>query len=148
MKRLFLITAVMLFLGVSVRSQAVDCPAGIVCVPQEQFNTLMQRLDELVATKDAVAALLKERGASEAAINSALKTIEGWKELDAINNTIILKQKDVVALYEKVIGMYERVVDNLEKRLNKPKSAWSKFVGMLKTLATLLSGIALGRIGI
>lgn len=124
---------------------AQDCPAGHQCVPQATFNKMLERLEELVESKDVIAKLLQERGASDAVINSALKTIEGWKALDEINNVIILKQKDVIALYEKVIAMYDRVVEKLEQRLAKPKSAWQKFVGVLKTLATLLSGIALGR---
>lgn len=129
----------------SVNAQAVDCPTGMVCIPQATFNKTLDRLEELVASKDVIAKMLTERGASEAALNSALKTIEGWKSLDEINNVIILKQKDVIALYEKVITMYQNVVEKLEQRLAKPKSAWQKFVGILKTAATLLSGIALGR---
>lgn len=120
-------------------------PAGTVCMTQGVFNKTVSRLEELLAAKDAVAALLKERGASDAAVASALKVVEGYKELDAINNTIILKQKDVIALYEKVIAMYERVVTALEERLNKPKSAFNKFVSALKTIAYFLAGVALGR---
>jgi hypothetical protein len=74
-----------------------------------------------------------------------MKTIEGWKNLDEINNTIIGKQKDVIALYEKTITMYAGLVDQLEKRINKPKSGWSKFLDILKHATILLAGITLGR---
>lgn len=144
MKKLLLTIAVMLLFGVSVRSQDV-CPQGKVCIDQATANRLFNTAEQLIEAKDVIAKMLQERGASDAAINSALKTIEGWKALDEINNTIILKQKDVIALYEKVITMYQGVVDNLEQRLAKGKSAWDKFVGILKTAATLLAGITLGR---
>lgn len=134
-----------MFLVLAVSAQAQDCPSGFQCVPQAQFNTILNRLEQLVEAKDTINKMLAERGASDAAINSALKVIEGWKELDAINNTIILKQKDVIALYERVMQMQMTIIENLEKRLLKPKSGFSRFLDVIKTVGYILSGIALGR---
>jgi hypothetical protein len=149
MKWVFNILALLLFASAAVSTASAqtstDCPTGKVCIDQVTANQLFNTVEQLIAAKDTIAKMLQERGASDAAIASALKTIEGWKNLDEINNTIILKQKDVIALYEKVITMYQGVVEKLEKQLNKPKSAWQKFVGILKTFATILSGIAIGR---
>jgi hypothetical protein len=140
--------AVFLFatLPVSAQSQPpATCPAGQVCVSQETANRLFNVASQLVEAKDVIAKMLAEREASDAAIASALKTIEGWQNLDAINNTIIAKQKDVIVLYERTITLYAGLVDGLEKRLSKPKSAWSRFVDILKNAAILLAGIQLGR---
>jgi hypothetical protein len=145
MKICLAIIAVFLFAFGNAHAQSVDCPAGKACVDQADFNRMVGRLEELLAAKDLINKLLTERGASDATINSALKTIEGWKELDAVNGLIIVKYEQVIALYEKVLAMYERVVDNLEKRLNKPKSALSKFLTTLKEIALVLAGVTLGR---
>lgn len=122
-----------------------DCPTGKVCLEQETANKLYNVATQLVEAKDVINKMLAERGASDAAIASAMKTIEGWKNLDAINNTIIAKQRDVIALYERTIQLYAGLVDGLEKRLNKPKSSWSRFVDILKNAAILLAGVSLGR---
>ncbi len=137
------LTIALTFLVGDVRGQ--DCPSGMVCVPQETANRLYNIAEQLVAAKDVIIKMQSERGASDAALASALKTIEGWQSLDSINNTIIAKQKDVIALYEQTIKLYASLVENLEKRLSKPKSAWSRFVDVLKNAAILLAGVSLGR---
>lgn len=126
-------------------SQSAQCPSGQVCISQETANRLFNSVEQLIQAKDAINKMLVERGASDAALASALKTIEGWQSLDAVNNTIQIKQREVIALYEQTIKMYQTLVDNLEKRLNKPRTAWSRFVDILKNAAILLSGITLGR---
>lgn len=134
-----------MFFVLAVSAQAQDCPSGFQCVPQAQFNTILNRLEQLVEAKDTINKMFAERGASDAAINSAIKVIDGWKQLDAINNTIILKQRDVINLMEKTLNLYASMVEKLEARLNAPKSAWSKFLSALKTVTTLAAGIMLGR---
>lgn len=142
LKVTFILICLVLLIG---QAQAQDCPSGQVCVPQTRFNEMIDRLNELVEARTTIAALLKERGASDATIASAVKTIEGWKNLDEINNIIILKQKDVIGLYETTLKMYAGLVEQMQKRLDKPRSAWSRFVSILKNAAILLAGIQLGR---
>jgi len=144
MKRCVLLFAMILAGVINAAAQDI-CPTGKVCIDQSTANRLFDVANQLVEAKDVIAKMLAERGASDAAIASAMKTIEGWQSLDAINNTIIAKQKDVIALYERTITLYAGLVDGLEKRLSKPKSAWSRFVDILKNAAILLAGVSLGR---
>ena len=144
MKRCVLLFAMILTGVINAAAQDI-CPTGKVCIDQSTANRLFDVANQLVEAKDVIAKMLAERGASDAAIASAMKTIEGWQSLDAINNTIIAKQKDVIALYERTITLYAGLVDGLEKRLSKPKSAWSRFVDILKNAAILLAGVSLGR---
>lgn len=137
-----LLVLLLLFCGVV---QAQDCPAGKVCLDQSTFNTMVNKLEQLVEAKDVIEKLLRERGTSDAVIASALKTIEGWQSLNAINEKIIVKYEQVIALYEKVIAVYDSVVTNLEKQLNKPRSALQKFLSALKQIVTFLGGVAIGR---
>lgn len=141
-KVIFILVAIVLMIG---QAQAQDCPTGKVCIDQSTANRLFDVANQLVEAKDVIAKMLAERGASDAALASAQQVIKGWSELDAINNTIIGKQRDVIALYEKTLTMYAGLVDQLEKRINKPQSAWSKFLSALKTVITLAAGITLGR---
>lgn len=143
MKLIALISLTLVLFASNAFSQ--DCPAGKVCLDQATANRLYSVAAQLVEAKDVIEKMLKERGASDAAIASALKTIEGWQNLDAINNSIIAKQRDVIALYERTIQLYAGLVETLEKRLSKPKSAWKRFVDVLKNAAILLAGISLGR---
>lgn len=147
MIRIISIVALLLWLAFAASNLSAqnNCPAGMVCIEQESANKLYSVATQLVEAKDAIAKLLAERGASDAAVASALKTIEGWKSLDAINNTIIAKQMDVIALYEQVMKTQQGIIESLDKRLNKPKSAWKKFADALKTLGFILAGVTLGR---
>ena len=147
MIRFLAILTIVLWLSLTASNAVAQdvCPAGKVCIPQETANKLFDVASQLVEAKDVIAKMLAERGASDAAIASAMKTIEGWQNLDAINNTIIAKQRDVIALYEKTITMYAGLVEQMEKRLSKPQSGWSKFLSALKTVITLAAGITLGR---
>jgi hypothetical protein len=124
---------------------AQDCPTGQICVPQATFNTMVNRLNELVEAREVINKMLTERGTADVALASAQRVIEGWKQLDAVNNTIIVKQKEMMELYEKTLNLYASLVEKLEQRLMKPRSPWSRFLDAIKTVLTLSAGIALGR---
>ena len=82
-------------------------------------------------------------------------------QIDALNSLIVIfERKDVIyqslldlrdqafAVYEKVIKIQSEMIDRLTKQLNRGKSGFDKFLGVLKTVAVLLSGYALGHGGI
>lgn len=141
----FLLTSVICFvLTLTANAQDV-CPADTVCLPQATANKLLDTVNQLVEAKTLINKLLTERGASDAVIASANRVIEDYKQLDAINGMIVTKQKLVIDLYEKTLVMYSALVEKLETQLNKPKSGWRKFVGVLEKVVVLLAGAALGR---
>ena len=127
------------------QAQSTDCPSNMVCVQQDQFNTIMSRLNELVSAREAIAKLVAERTQSDAVIASAEKVIADFKEIDDIHQIQIAKYKDVVTLYEKVINMYVSLLEKTEAKLNAPKSAWQKLIATLKTIATIIVGVGIGR---
>lgn len=144
MTKLISIAFLLLVVTYSAASQTT-CPSGQVCLDQATANRLFNTVEQLIEAKDVINKMLAERGASDAAIASANKVIEGYKQLDLINGQIIAKQRDVIALYEQTLKLYADLVQRLETQLNKPKSAWSKFLSALKTVVTLAAGVALGR---
>lgn len=142
----WLLCVVVLVTAIFVQSAtAQTCPPDRVCFTQPQANEIFDKLNQLAAAKDVIIKFQNERLTSDAAIANALKVIEGWKEMDAINGQIILKKDQVIALYERVIQLQMNIIESLEKRLMKPKSAFNKFMDALKTVTFLLAGVALGR---
>lgn len=137
------------YLAFTISAQAQDvCPADTVCLPQQTANKLLDSVNQLVEAKTLIAKLLTERGTSDAVIASANRVIEDYKALDAINVMQVAKYKDIVNLYEKVIALYQGVVEKLETQLNKPKSGWQKFVGIVEKVVIILAGVAIGRGGL
>jgi len=144
LRTILLTSAICFVFTLSAKAQDV-CPADTVCLPQQTANKLLATVNELVEARTLIAKLLSERNASDAVIASANRVIEDYKQLDAINGSMILKYKDVIGLYEKTLAMYAAIVEKLETQLNKPKSGWQKFVGILEKVVVLLAGAALGR---
>lgn len=129
----------------SADAQSPQCPVGWVCFTQVQANDIFDKLGQLVAAKDLNIKLLSERGVADQALANALKVIDGHIELHKVDDQIILKKDQIIALYEQVIKLQMTIIENLEKRLSKPKSTWDKIASVLKTVVTLAAGIALGR---
>lgn len=140
-----IVYTLVVYLAFTISASAQDvCPADTVCLPQQTANKLLDSVNQLIEAKTLIAKLLTERGASDAVIASANRVIEDYKALDAINVMQVAKYKDIVNLYEKVIALYQGVVEKLETQLNKPKSGWQKFVGILEKVVVLLAGAAVG----
>lgn len=146
MIRFLSILTIVLWLALAASNVAAqDCPSGYQCVPQATFNQMVDKLNELVEARTLIAANAKERAVSDATLATALKTIEGYKEYTAVKDMIIVKQTEMMALYEKTLKLYVDLVEKLQAQINKPRSAWSKFLSALKTVITLAAGVSLGR---
>jgi hypothetical protein len=50
-----------------------------------------------------------------------------------------------IAILTQAIDLQQQLMDRLEKRLLKPKSAFSKVLKVLKEIALVAAGIAIGR---
>lgn len=145
--RLKLCFLIILFIGAVAGVKAQDvCPIGQVCLPQATANRLLDTVNQLIAAKDLISKLTNERGASDAVIASANRIIDDYKKLDDINGMMILKYKDIIALYEKTMAMYVSLVEKLTAQINKPKTGWQKLLATLERIADIAAGIALGRV--
>lgn len=145
-KAVALITLMFAFAGSALtQSETRDCPAGLICFSQTQANAIFDKLTQLASAKDLIIKLQNERLTSDQTIANALKVIEGWKEMDAVNGQIIAKKDQIIQFYEKVMDLQMKIIENLESKLLKGKSAWGKFVDALKTVTFFLAGAALGR---
>lgn len=116
-----------------------------VCVSQEAANKCVTAAAELIEARKVIEAFQAERAASVAERAAAQTLIKGLNDLIAVKDRIDAYKDQAFAMYERVIAMQQGIIADLEKRLSRPKSAWSRFVDILKNAAVLLAGISLGR---
>ncbi len=141
MKTLFLI----MVLSISAFAQ---CETGSVCISQETINKAALVADKLRVANEVIEKFQIERGASLAEREASQVLIKGLNELILTKDKIIIEYERINALYSKVIEFQNQIIENLEKRLNKPRTTWQKFLKVLKEVALVIAGIAIGRAGI
>ncbi len=59
---------------------------------------------------------------------------------------MLMKHEAIEALYVRTIELYSGLVDKLTAQINKPKSAWSKFIGAVEKVIFIAAGVAFGRL--
>lgn len=116
-----------------------------VCISQDAANKCASAAAELIEARKVIAEFMKERAASIAEREKAAIVIAGLNELVAVKDRIILAQEFVERLYKQVIELQQAIILKYEEKLAKPKSSWSKFLDALKTIATVATGILIGR---
>lgn len=116
-----------------------------VCVSQDAANKCVKAAAELIEARNVISEFQKERAASIAEREKAGVVIAGLNELVVVKDRIIASYEQINALYKSVIELQQGIILKLEERLMKPKSAFSKFLDALKTVAYFLAGAALGR---
>jgi uncharacterized coiled-coil protein SlyX len=136
----FLVSA---FSMVSVAQTPDDPPK--VCISQEAANKCVTAAAELIEARKVIEGFQKERALSIAEREAAAVLVKGLNDLIAVKDRIDQQKDQVIALYEKVIAMQQGIIDQLEKRLNRPKSGFAKFMDALKAVGYILVGVTLGR---
>ena len=136
MKKLILIA--ILFFPVTVMAQDV-------CVPQSTIDRCARAADELAAARIAIDKLTAEREVSAVAIKSAQTAIDSLQRAIQVGKDIQAVQEQVIETLKGIIKLQGEIIERYEKILNKPKSAWQKFLATLKTLASIAMGIGIGR---
>lgn len=151
MKKIFAIALCILSASVFSYSQCIPSP-GYSCVPTETLNRTNKALDELAVSRDLITKqtelIAKQAIAlatSEAKNNAAADVIAKANEILSIDAKVFDAYEKVLTLYQKTVELYATVVEKLTAQLNKPKSAWSKFLDDIKTVVTLAAGVFLGR---
>jgi CHASE3 domain sensor protein len=100
-------------------------------------------------------ALQKEQMASGA---SAVTKAALQAQIDALNGLIAIKERketvyeqlltlrdQAFAMYDKIIKIQTEMIDRLTAQLNKPQSAWQKFVRVVEKIVVFAAGAAIGR---
>lgn len=142
MKRIFIITALLITCGFSAYGQCTD---GSVCVSQTTIDRAAKAIDELAVARDVIAKFTLERTATTAEREAAERVVLRLNSVIAVQDRLNTEYERVIALYKSVVEMQAQLIERLEKMLNKPKSAWQKLVAVLEKITFILAGAALGR---
>lgn len=142
MRKLLLTICFIGFFAVVGHSQ---CTQGSVCVPQTTVDKCAKAADELLAARDALAKLTAERDVSAVAIKAAQTAIDSLQTAITTGRQIQADQQKIIEMYQTVVKSLYDIIDKQAQMLNKPKSAWAKFVRTLEKIAVLAIGISIGR---
>lgn len=140
--------AILIALGfaASASAQCVSTPSDpCVSVNQSLINQAGAVADKLRAAQDVIAKFAAERSTSDAERAAAKVLIASFNDLIATKDRITLEQDKIIEMYKQVVALQQQVIESLEKRLAKPKSAFSKFLTTLKEIGFILAGVAIGR---
>lgn len=150
MKKLLLVIFLNLVVGLilsnSACAQTPEPPK--VCISQAAANKCSQIATELVAARDVIAKYAAERITTDAERNAATILIKSLNDVIEVRGRIIGEYDRMMVVYQKVIDMQTALITKLTETINKPKSAYQKFITVLKEIAILAAGIALGRGGL
>jgi hypothetical protein len=154
-KRILLTLAICFVLTLSMSAQTVSSTPDRntpVQVTQGFVDDATKAFALVVELRDA---LQKEQMASGA---SAVTKAALQAQIDALNGLIAIKDRkdaayeSLLTLRDKAFEMYDRIIkiqadmlDRLTAQLNKPQSAWKKFVRMVEKIVVFAAGAAIGR---
>lgn len=145
MKKCLLIT--FLFFAVAgVKAQCIGSAADpCVEVHQSVLDRAAHALDDYKALQDVVEKQAKALAATDverAAVKQYMATVDATF---AVLQKGIADRDTVIALQDKAMQAFATLVEKLTAQLNKPKSAWQKFVTTLKDIALIATGVTIGR---
>ena len=124
---------------------SAQCSGNSVCVPQATIDQATAAAVELKAARAVIASFQNERTATDAERASAARLVDKLNAVIATQDKLQTEYVAVVELYKQVVQMQSDLIQKMIAQANKPKSAFSKFVQVLKEIAILAAGITLGR---
>lgn len=138
--------AIIFFFAVAVGVNAqCTSTSGYQCVPQDTMDRMAKALDEIPKLRDLVAKQSAALALSDNERNAAQSLIKALNEAFDARGRIITDYERMMVVYQKVIDMQSALITKLTETLNKPRSAFSKFLKALKEIALITTGIILGR---
>lgn len=145
MKTIVYTLLVYLAFTVAVNAQCVATTTDpCTTVHQSILDRAAKAIDELTEARKAIAAFQHERTATDAE-RAAYKNLAVVADTAmAILQKGIGDRDTVIALQQKAMEAFATLTEKLTAQLNKPKSAWSKFIATVEKVMVLLAGVAIG----
>ena len=142
----FFIITIAIFGTISANAQCVDSPDDkCISIRQSTVDAATKAVSELLAAREVIAAFTAERTASLAERETASRLVSRLDAVIALQDRLNLERDAITLLYKQVIQTQAELIERMSKQLNAPKSAFAKFMGALKTVATIAFGIGIGR---
>mgnify|MGYP001607199607 CR=1 FL=1 len=142
MKRILIIA---IFLLTPLFAYGQSCPSESQCVPNTVIDASVKAVNELASARQVIEAFKTERGLNEAERASAARLVDRLNGIISTQDKLAVEYDRVILLLKDVIKMQSELVEKMQKMLNAPKSAWSRFVSAIKTIGYVLTGIGIAR---
>ena len=146
MKQFLLIFAILLFAGLVKGQTVCTVPSGFVCITQTAADSIAKDLDELKASRVALAKATAQVALTDAERAAAKSVIDAMQAAFDARGKIVADQTAMIELQQKVIAMYSQLVEKLTAQINKPKTGFQKLLAVLVRIADIATGIAIGRV--
>lgn len=117
-------------------------------IHQSTINKAAEVADKLRAANIAIEKFQAERSAALLERDAAKALNDAKDALLATKDLLLVNWEQVAKLYQNVVTVQNQIIENLEKRLNKPRSGLQKLLKVLKETALIAAGLLLGRAGI
>lgn len=144
MKKLILIT-IFLISASGINAQCVPTPTdNCVSVHQSVLDRAAKAIDELTEARKAISALQNVQTATDAERTAYKNLADVTETAISVLQKGITDRDKVIELQQKAIEALSQLVEKLDKQLMRPKSGWSKFVGVVEKVVVLLAGVAIG----
>lgn len=131
----------------AVNAQCVDSPTEGRCVAVHQsiLDRAAKAVNELTEARKVIAAFEKVNVLTEAE-RAAYKNLAVVSDSAiAILQKGLLDRDRVIELQQKALELYADLVAKLTAKIDAPRSAWSRFLSVVKTIATIVVGVSIGK---
>jgi hypothetical protein len=140
-----LLIALFLTCAYGTSAQCVDTPTDpCTSVHQSILDRAAKAIAELTEARKVIDAFKAERQATDAERFAYKNLVTVTDTAIAVLQKGIADRDRVIELQQKALDLYSVLVEKLAKEINKPKSAFSKFIGAVEKIVILLAGVALG----
>lgn len=156
MKRLIFLATLIFVSTIGLKAQTPQATPNRntpVVTTQGFIDDATKAFTEIVALRDALQKEQMANGAgavTKAALQSQIEALNGliaiFERKDAIYQSLLDLRDQAFAVYEKVIKIQSEMIERLTNQINKGKSGWQKFLGVLTRIADIALGIAVGRV--
>lgn len=127
------------------RNEPRTVTQGYIDDATEAFDLVVALRDQLQKEKELNAA----KGVTNAALQAQITALDGLiailQRQSTVYESLLALRDQAFAVYEKIIKIQADMIDRLVAQLNKPKTAWKKFVDGLATIGKIILGVAIGR---
>lgn len=116
-----------------------------IAVHQSILDRASKLADTLKAAEDALAKQANALGATDVERKAWLSFKETADWTIGVLQKGIADRETLITLQQKALELYSTLVEKLTAQLNKPRSAWQKFIGAVEKIIVFAAGAAIGR---
>lgn len=130
------------------RSTPITVTQGFVDDATKAFALVVTLRDALQKAQMASGADTVTKAALQAQIDSLNGLMVIYERKDAVYESLLVLRDKAFAAYDVIVKIQSDMIDKLSKQLAKGKTKWDKFLTVLKEVAAITLGIAIGHAGL